>query len=85
MGAQATMTNLTAELETDAKRFLTSVNVNACESFDYLKNSFEFSFLLDKSQLQILLKFLKTDRVFISIYFYQSRVFFLFLSVRCSG
>ena len=33
-------------------------------SFDYLKNSFEFSFLLDKSQLQILLKCLKTDRVF---------------------
>ena len=32
--------------------------------FDYLKNSFEFSFLLDKSQLQILLKCLKTDRVF---------------------
>ena len=25
-------------------------------SFDYLKNSFEFSSLLDKSQLQILLK-----------------------------
>ena len=33
-------------------------------SFDYLKNSFEFSFLLDKSQLQILLQCLKTDRVF---------------------
>ena len=32
--------------------------------FDYLKNSFEFSFLLDKSQLKILLKCLKTDRVF---------------------
>ena len=32
--------------------------------FDYLKNSFEFSFLLVKSQLQILLKCLKTDRVF---------------------
>ena len=33
-------------------------------SFDYLKNSFEFSFLLDKCQLQILLKCLKTDRFF---------------------
>ena len=32
--------------------------------FDYLKNSIEFSFLLDKSQLQILLKCLKSDRVF---------------------
>ena len=32
--------------------------------FDYLKNSFELSFLLDKSQLQILLKCLKTNRVF---------------------
>ena len=32
--------------------------------FDYLKNSFEFSFFLDKSQLQILLKCLETDRVF---------------------
>ena len=53
------MTNLTAELETDVKRFLTSA-----VSFNYLKNSFEFSFLLDKSQLQILLKCLKIDRVF---------------------
>ena len=33
LGAQATMTNLTAELETDTKRFLTSVNVNACREF----------------------------------------------------
>ena len=32
--------------------------------FDYLKNSFEFSFLLVKSQLKILLKCLKADRVF---------------------
>ena len=39
MGAQATMTNLTAELETDAKRFLTSVNVNRpAVSFDCLTN-----------------------------------------------
>ena len=30
LGAQATITNFTAELETDAKRFLTSVNGNAC-------------------------------------------------------
>ena len=41
-----------------------SMPVNACREFDYLKNSFEFSFLLDKSQLQILFKCLKTDRVF---------------------
>ena len=58
------MTNLTAELETDAKRFLTSVNVSACLGFDYLKNSFELPFLLGKSQLQILLKCLKNDRDF---------------------
>ena len=30
---QATVTNLTAELETDAERFLTSVNENACREF----------------------------------------------------
>ena len=66
------MTNLTAELETDAKRFLTSVNVTPAVSFDNLKNSFEFSFLLDKSQLQIFLKCLKTDRVF---YFYHLSFF----------
>ena len=50
LGTRATVTNLTAELETDAERFLTSVNENACREFNYLKNSFEFSFLLDKSR-----------------------------------
>ena len=46
--------------------------------FDYLKNSFEFSFLLDKSQLQILLKCLKTDRVFY-ILFLPLEFFYLML------
>ena len=51
--------------------------------FDYLKNSFEFSFLLDKSQLQILLLqilqillLLKTDRVFY-ILFLQHEFFLI--------
>ena len=39
--------------------------------FDCLKNSFEFSFLLDKSQLQILLKCLKTDRVFYILFLFN--------------
>ena len=47
--------------------------------FDYLKNSFEFSFLLDKSQLQILLKCLKTDRVFYILFLLL--VFFYFFNV----
>ena len=46
--------------------------------FDYLKNSFEFSFLLDKSQLQILLKCLKTDRV-LYILFLPLEFFYLML------
>ena len=33
LGTQATMINLTAQLETDAERFLTSVNENACREF----------------------------------------------------
>ena len=47
--------------------------------FDYLENSFEFSFLLDKSQLQILLKCLKTDRVFY-ILFLPLEFFYLMLN-----
>ena len=46
--------------------------------FDYLKNSFEFSFLLDKSQLQILLECLKTYRVFY-ILFLPLAFFYLML------
>ena len=33
LGTRATATNLTAGLETDAERFLTSVNENACREF----------------------------------------------------
>ena len=33
LGTQATMTNLTAELETDAEIFLISVNENTCREF----------------------------------------------------
>ena len=47
--------------------------------FDYLKNSFEFSFLLDKSQLQILLKCLKTDRVFYILFLTLEFFFYLML------
>ena len=47
LGAQARMTNLTADLERMPKDFFTYAN--ACVSF---KTSFEFSFLLAKSQLQ---------------------------------
>ena len=71
------MTNLTAELKMDAKRFLTSVILMPAVSFDYLKNSFEFSFLLVKSQLQILLKCLKTDQVFYLNLFLPLKFFFI--------